>query len=122
MKNFKQLMIWQKGMEIWKEVYLLSKELPTEEKYGIVSQINRASFSIPANIAEGSSRDSKKDFARFLQIALGSSFELETFLIGIKMLELTTSENDVDRILELVDEEQKMIMSFKNKVDSTRNS
>ena len=115
-------MIWQKGMEIWKEVYLLSKELPTEEKYGIVSQINRASFSIPANIAEGSSRDSKKDFARFLQIALGSSFELETFLIGIKMLELTTSDTDVDRILELVDEEQKMIMSFKNKVDSTRNS
>ena len=115
-------MIWQKGMEIWKETYLLTKHLPAEEKYGISSQINRASSSIPANIAEGSSRDSKKDFARFLQIALGSSFELETFLIGIKMLELTTSENDVDRILELVDEEQKMIMSFKNKVDSTRNS
>ncbi|MEO9870794.1 four helix bundle protein [Ekhidna sp.] len=81
MKNFKQLLIWQKGMEIWKEVYVLSK-----------------------------------DFARFLQIALGSSFELETFLVGIKMLELNISENEVDHILQLVDEEQKMIMSFKKKI------
>lgn len=110
-------MIWQKGMEIWKDVYTLSKLLPAEEKYGIISQINRASASIPANIAEGSSRDSQKDFARFLQIALGSSFELETFLIGIKMLEYKTSNEEVDRILGLVDEEQKMIMSFKKKVD-----
>ncbi|WP_425391068.1 four helix bundle protein [Ekhidna sp.] len=122
MKNFKQLMIWQKGMEIWKETYLLTKQLPAEEKYGISSQINRASSSIPANIAEGSSRDSKKDYARFLQIALGSSFELETFLIGIKMLELVSSEEKVEEILNLINEEQKMIMSFKNKVDPPRNS
>ena len=107
-------------MEIWKEVYLLAKNLPSEEKYGIISQVNRASASIPANIAEGSSRDSKKDYARFLQISLGSSFELETFLIGIKMLELVSQEK-IDPLLSLLDEEQKMIMSFKKKVESTRN-
>lgn len=110
-------MIWQKGMEIWKETYLLTKNLPSEEKYGISSQINRASSSIPANIAEGSSRDSKKDYARFLQIALGSSFELETFLIGVRMLELVSSEEKVEEILNLIDEEQKMIMSFKKKIE-----
>ncbi len=118
MKNFKQLLIWQKGMEIWKEVYLLTKGLPKEEKFGISSQINRASASIPANIAEGSSRDSMKDYARFLQIALGSSFELETFLVGIKMLELA-SEEKIDRLLSFVYEEQKMIMSFKKKIEPT---
>ena len=107
-------------MEIWKEAYHLTKKLPDVEKYGIISQVNRASASIPANIAEGSSRDSNKDFARFLQISLGSSFELETFLIGIKMLDLVPKER-IDPLLSILDEEQKMIMSFKKKVESTHN-
>jgi len=119
MKNFKQLMIWQKGREIWKGVYNLSQELPSSERYGIVSQIKRASSSIPANIAEGSSQDSKKDFGRFLQIALGSSFELETSVTGINMLELSSSEK-TDPILSMIDEDQKMIMSFQKKAKRIR--
>ena len=81
MKNYKELIIWRKGIEIVKKVYAITKQFPTEEKYGIVSQITRAAISIPANIAEGSSRNSDKDYARFLQLSLGSAFEIQTYLI-----------------------------------------
>jgi len=76
MKNFKQLTVWQKSMNLVVETHQLSKSLPNEEKFGLISQMNRAAVSIPSNIAEGSSRRSDKDYARFLEIALGSSFEL----------------------------------------------
>jgi four helix bundle protein len=74
MKNYKQLTIWKKGIEVVKVMYQLAKHFPTEEKYGITTQITRAAVSIPANIAEDSSRNSDKDYARFLQISLGSAF------------------------------------------------
>jgi four helix bundle protein len=80
MKNYKQLIVWQKGIDLVKLSYNLTKELPSEEKFGLCSQINRAAVSIPANIAEGSSRDSDKDYGRFLQIALGSAFEVQTIV------------------------------------------
>ena len=64
-----------------KGVYLLTSKFPKEEKFGLVSQINRCSVSVPSNIAEGSSRSSKKEFPHFIKIALGSLFELETKLI-----------------------------------------
>ncbi|HVT85247.1 MAG TPA: four helix bundle protein [Chitinophagaceae bacterium] len=70
MKNFKELIIWQKGINLVKKIYILTKLFPAEEKYGIISQMTRAAISIPANIAEGSSRNSDKDYARFLQLAL----------------------------------------------------
>ena len=108
-------MIWQKGMEIWKETYALTKLLPDTEKFGIVSQMNRAAASIPANVSEGSSRDSQKDFNRYLQIALGSSFELETFLLGIKMLGFIEEVKSI-KLADLIDEEQKMLMAFMKKL------
>lgn len=117
MKNFKELLIWQKGMEIWKQVHLISKELPESERFGVISQINRAAASIPANIAEGAGRNSNKDNARFLHISLGSSFELETFLHGILMLSFLTDTKRVEETLMLIDEEQKMIMSFIKKLE-----
>lgn len=84
MKNYRELIIWRKGIEIVKAVYQLTKQFLTEEKYGIVTQVSRAAVSIPANIAEGSSRSSDKDYARFLQISLGSAFEVQTYLIIAK--------------------------------------
>ena len=78
MRNFRNLNIWKEGIEIVKEIYKLSQKLPSEEKFGLRSQITRAAVSIPSNIAEGCSRRTAKDFARFLDSALGSSFELET--------------------------------------------
>lgn len=81
MKNFKELRIWQKGIEIAVKSYKATETFPEQEKFGITSQITRAGVSIPSNIAEGSSRKSVKDYARFIEISLGSSFELETQLL-----------------------------------------
>ena len=81
MRNFRKLDVWNDARKLVKEIYLITKQLPETEKYGLISQINRCVISIPANIAEGSAKDSQKDFARFLQISLGSAFELETHLI-----------------------------------------
>ncbi len=102
-------------MEIWKETYVLTGILPESEKFGIISQMNRAASSIPANVAEGASRDSQKDFKRFLQIALGSSFELETFLSGINMLGFVEEVMSI-KLLDLINEEQKMLMAFIKKL------
>jgi len=69
-RNFKTLKIWQDGINLVKDVYQLSELLPTNEKFGLKSQICRAAVSIPSNIAEGSSRNSELDFKRYLEIAL----------------------------------------------------
>lgn len=88
MRNFRELEVWKDARKLVKEVYLLTKTLPDTEKYGLVSQINKCVNSIPANIAEGSAKYSQKDFVRFLQISLGSAYELESHLILCNDLEL----------------------------------
>ena len=115
MRNFKELLIWQKGMEIWEESYRITQLLPSDERFGLVSQINRASAPIPANIAEGASRKGVKDQARFIQIALGSTFELETFNLGILRLKLV-EESEINQVLELIIEEQKMLSGYLKKL------
>ncbi len=116
MKNFKELKVWQKGVEITVNSYKLVDTFPNTERYSLSQQITRAAVSIPSNIAEGSSRSSEKEYARFLEISLGSSFELETqYLIAQKInfgdqQQLTTG-------LQLLNEEQKMIMAFINKLN-----
>ena len=117
MRNFKELLIWQKGMDIWEESYSITQLLPTDERFGLISQINRASASIPANIAEGASRKGKKDQARFVQIALGSTFELETFFLGILRLKLA-EESRINLILSSITEEQKMISGYLKKLEA----
>ena len=124
MRNFKQLLIWQKGFQIAVKSYGLVSSFPKEEKYAISSQITKAAVSIPSNIAEGSSRSSMKDYNRFLEISLGSSFELETQLLIAEAVNFGEKDRR-DEILKDVDEEQKMIMSFMNKLklqETTRNS
>ena len=79
--NFKKLKIWQMGLELSKFTLDLTDTFPTYEKYGLKSQMDRYSISIPSNIAEGCSRSSNKDFSRFLEIAIGSIFEIETQLL-----------------------------------------
>jgi len=80
MRNFREYDIWKSGIQITKAIYLLSEKFPNTEKYGLVSQIQRASVSIPSNIAEGAGRNSEKEFKQFLHIAQGSAFEVETQL------------------------------------------
>jgi len=109
MHNFKELNIWQKSIDLVEEVYSLTKNLPDSEKFGLVSQLNRSSVSISSNIAEGSGRNSNKDFVRFLNIALGSSYELETQLILVNRL---FKNHETKNIIEQLNEIQKMIRGF----------
>jgi four helix bundle protein len=81
MHNFRQLNIWKDARSLVKDVYLLTSNFPSDEKFGLKSQINRCAISVPSNIAEGSARGTNKDFAHFLRISLGSLFEMETQLL-----------------------------------------
>ena len=110
MRNFKELEIWNLGMEIVKSVYTISSQLPNHEKFGLTSQITRAAVSIPSNIAEGCAKSSEKDFKLYLERSLGSAFELETQLLAIKELNLTKS--NIDTLLTSIQKEQKMIGAF----------
>ncbi|GAA5041118.1 four helix bundle protein [Marivirga lumbricoides] len=111
MHNFKKLKIWEKSMELSLLIYRITNDLPSEEKFGLTSQVRRCAVSIPSNIAEGSSRDSKKEFARFLSIAIGSSFELETQLLLSRKLNFIT-ESDFNIVELSLTEIQKMLNSF----------
>lgn len=95
MHRFKELGIWKKSRMFCSEIYTATSNFPNDEKFGIVNQLRRASIfvSVPSNIAEGSSRNSNKDFSRFLEIAIGSCYEIETqFLISYD-LKLIEQEN-----------------------------
>ena len=111
MRNFKELEVWKESRILAKNLYLLTNELPSDEKYGLVSQIRRCVISIPSNIAEGSAKDSQKDFLRYLQISLGSSFELETQLLLCNDLELLKTENTKNH-LEAIELLQKRISAL----------
>lgn len=117
MKNFKALKIWQKGFEIATASFRLVDSFPRQERFGLSSQITRAAVSIPANIAEGGSRTSEKDYKRFLEIALGSVFEIETHLL-IAEKACFGSEEARNQLLKLVDEEQKMLIAFIKRLEN----
>lgn len=110
-QSYKDLLIWKKGIEIVKEVYFLSKQLPKNEEYAISDQIRRAAVSIPANIAEGYGRASTKNYLYFIRIARGSLFEVETLLTVMTEVELIYVEH-AETLSELLIEEGKMINSF----------
>lgn len=84
--DYEKLIVWQKSMDLVVLTYRFTKEFPSEERFGLTSQMRRASISIPSNIAEGCRRSTKKDFVHFLLIALGSSSELDTQLKLAKRL------------------------------------
>lgn len=117
MTNFKQLKIWIKGMEIAKNCFRLVESFPRNEKLALAQQITRSAVSIPSNISEGSSRSSAKEYARFIEIAFGSSFELETQILIAETTNLGNTELK-DQILLDINEEQKMLRSFMTKLKS----
>ena len=116
MKNFKELKVWQKGVEIAVTSYKLVDTFPNTEKYSLSQQITRAAVSIPSNIAEGSSRSSEKEYARYLEISLGSCFELETQYLIAQNVNFG-NQQIVTTGLQMLNEEQKMIMAFLNKLN-----
>ncbi len=115
MHNFKELKIWQKAKGIVKDIYVLSETLPQTKRYAFTSQLQRAAVSIPSNIAEGSGRGTNKDFCHFLDIAISSSYELESLLlIGIDLNYFT--EEKVSFLIDSIHELQKMIIGFQSKL------
>jgi len=108
MRTHKDLDIWKLGIELVEKVYSLTKAFPKEELFGLTSQLKRASFSVPANIAEGAARNSKKEYIKFLYIALGSLSEVETDLIISHRLGFGNSE-ELDR---LVEELRRKLLNF----------
>jgi len=96
--NFQDLRIWQKGIEVVKDIYMLTKKFPKEELYGLTSQIRRSAISIPSNIAEGFRRYHNKEYRQFLYIALGSCAELETQIIIANELDYIDETNKTEII------------------------
>jgi four helix bundle protein len=112
--NFRELSVWKESMLLAKEIYVATTELPSQEKYGLISQIRRSAISIPSNIAEGSGRGSNQEFSRFLGISLSSAYELETQLSLVLLLEL--SENQlIEPLLIRLHGIQKMLFTLRQK-------
>lgn len=115
MRNYRNYDVWKLSHEMAKEVYQVTKGFPKEELYGIVSQVRRAALSVPTNIVEGAGRNSKKEFAHFLNISSGSAAETEYLLIFSTELELidnTTSK----QLLNKVERVRKMLVGLHKKV------
>jgi len=97
-RRFTDLRVWQKGIELVKEVYNLTKSFPKDERYGLSMQMRRAAVSIPSNIAEGFRRKYAKEYKQFLRIALGSCAELETQIVIAKELGYADSDKEKELV------------------------
>ena len=115
MQDFKKLKVWEASHRVTLEVYRVTQSFPKQETYGLTSQIRRASSSVSANIAEGCGRSSPADFARFLQIAVGSASELEYHLILARDLSFLSIE-DYERLASSTIETKRMLASLIQKV------
>ena len=107
-ESFKDLIVWQKGIELVNEIYKVTKHFPKDELYGLTSQARRAAISVPANIAEGWGRGTTKNYIQFLEISRGSLYELNTLIIisvnqeylsSEKCSEIESNINEIGRIL-----------------------
>ena len=112
--NFRELQIWKESIAFVKSIYLLTSTMNTNEKFGLVSQMNRCAVSIPSNIAEGSGRSSEKEFARFLDIAISSSYELETQLILVSEIYGASTETIIEQLTII----QKKIGAFRRTLNT----
>ena len=113
--SHRDLVVWQKGMDLAVQIYRLASRFPPPEMYRLTSQITRAVASVPANIAEGSARGSRKDYANFLAIAKGSLMETETFLmLAVRLVYLTNDEAEPS--LNLITEISKMLTTLRKRL------
>ncbi|HZR19260.1 MAG TPA: four helix bundle protein [Verrucomicrobiae bacterium] len=119
-KSYKDLLVWQKGINLVRLTYEMTKEFPADERFGLVSQLRRAAVSVPSNIAEGQSRHTTGEFIQFISHAEGSLAELETQIIISVDLSLTSSAK-AEPILALIEELQRMLNSLRQKL-ATRHS
>ena len=115
MVDYKKYTVWKKSHALVLEIYKTTRKFPSEEKYNLISQLNRAALSIPANIAEGCGRATQKDFVRFLDISAGSAFELEYLILVSKDLNFLNIE-DSDNLMKEIEEIKKMLFSLISKI------
>ena len=114
-KSHRDLIVWQKSMDLAEDVYRVTSEFPREEMYRLTSQLIRAVISVPANIAEGHARGTRRDYANFLAIAKGSLMETETFLMLAERLGYDNPKR-IERTLSLVTEVSKMITALRSRL------
>lgn len=114
-KSYKELIVWQKSIQLVKAIFILTNKFPKSELYGLASQMRRAAVGIPSNIAEGYGRKSTKEYAQFYSIAYGSALELETQIIIAEELELAKKE-DFTTVEELLNEILRMLNSMTSKM------
>ena len=119
MKDFRKQEVWQKAHDLALRVYRVTEAFPKKELFGLTSQIRRAGVSIPANIAEGCGRDTDADFARFLQIAMGSASELEYHLLLAHDLGFL-SDSGYESLNNKTTEVKQMLTSFIKKLKADR--
>ena len=115
MQDFKSLLVWQKSHQLTLSIYRVTTKFPSEEKFGLISQMRRASSSIPSNIAEGCGREGPKELKRFLGITMGSATELEYQLLLSHDLAFL-SQQDYQRVNASVIEVKKMLYAFIQKL------
>jgi four helix bundle protein len=118
-RSYKDLIAWQKAMALVKHVYALSSGFPATERFGLTSQVRRAAVSIPSNIAEGYGRRSKTDYIRFLDVARGSTNEVETQLLLAESLGFQAPAN-IQPILTMLDEVQRILRGLIQQLERNR--
>lgn len=114
-RGYKDLLVWQKGMEIAKLIYRVTRTFPTEEKFGLIAQMRRAAVSIPSNIAEGQARHTTGEFIQFISHAEGSLAELDTQLILAIELEMCSTAKAAPAFL-LLEEQRRMLNALRRKL------
>ena len=115
MYNFRELSVWQKSIDFVVRIYEITNEFPSSEKFGLISQMQRAATSIPSNIAEGAGRNTGTSFKQFLTIAIGSAHEIETQIIISKKLGYINEESYILIIADLTSI-QKMLYGLHNSI------
>lgn len=121
MNNYKELTVWKYAISLAKDIFLLLKKFPKEERYSTVDQIKRCTISISSNIAEGSGRTSNKEFLYFLSVAYGSSCELDSLLTVCKEIEYINDDESKDLTSKVV-RIQKMIRSLQSTINKSNPS
>ena len=114
MRNFRRLQVWERAHELTLKIYELTSPFPREEIYGLTSQTRRACASIPTNIAEGCGRETPADFARFLQIAVGSASETEYLVLLARDLKYLNPDQYIELINEIVSIKKMLTALLKN--------
>lgn len=116
MHKFKELVVWQKAVDLAVDIYKVTRKFPADERFGLTSQMNRGAVSVPSNIAEGAGRNTDGEFNNFLGIATGSSFELETQLIIANRLNIINAE-DFKQTCKEINEVQNMLFGLKKSLN-----